>query len=665
MKKLYFIIPLIIISLGLSLLAPPPGPNSWTQLLSPPQVWNDCIAINPTNQQIIFAGTNGTGVYMTTDGGSTWGTVNNGLTDLSVQTLAMSYSSPTTLYAGCISGGMFKTTNSGTLWTQIISGLTDIGATVQTISVKTNDPNTVVIAMFTSADPINGVYKTTNGGTSWTADTTGILHLYRVFLSSATSPTAPNTVYLGGSFSATAGLGVHIYKSYDFGSTWINISHEIDTTVATGTDACRDLSISTIDSNTVLAGRFWNTTNGGPWLTTNAGANWVQRSNGFGVVSVPGPLVRSVKIRPGMNNEFYLGGNAWSATSVVGGVWRTTDAGLNWVRFNTGAMDSLKTIRSLNFRTAPDSTLYAGSAAGTTGIFAYTFISPPPTPPTLIHPLNNATGMPLTDTLMWNPSGGVTYRVQVATDAGFTTLILNDSTITTTSRIISGLSISTIYYWRVNAKNSGGTSAYSTVFNFTTGAPPAGPPTLILPLNGAQGVSATPFMDWSSVATATNYRIQISTDFNFGISQVDTVVAVDSLHVRAGLLLNNIIYYWHVYASNSIGNTAYSGLFNFRTSLIGVSGTGNVIPKVFMLYNNYPNPFNPDCNIRFDLPNAVDVKLGIYNVLGQEVDIPVNNHFAAGAYSLKWNGANFPSGVYFYKITAGNNTDIKKMVLIK
>ena len=88
------------------------------------------------------------------------------------------------------------------------------------------------------------------------------------------------------------------------------------------------------------------------------------------------------------------------------------------------------------------------------------------------------------------------------------------------------------------------------------------------------------------------------------------------------------------------------------------------------LHQNYPNPFNPSTEIRFDLPTARDVKLRIYNQLGQTVRTLVDHRMKAGAYSLKWNGDDeaghtVASGVYFYNLDAGDFTQIRKMTLVK
>jgi hypothetical protein len=306
---------------------------------------------------------------------------------------------------------------------------------------------------------------------------------------------------------------------------------------------------------------------------------------------------------------------------------------------------------------------YAGQDASTLN-FGVDISLVAPSPPTLVSPPNNSTGLPLTDTLVWNASpGAASYRVQLATDSLFASLVVNDSTVTTTSRIVSGLINNTKYYWRVNAKNAAGTSNYSAIWNFMTIVAAPATPTLIAPANHSVVYSPNVLLDWSSVVTATSYRVQLSTDSTFATVNFDTTTAVDS--ARTPALSNSVKYYWHVRAQNLGGNSSYSAIWDFTTSLNGITTNGSIIPKVFKLYNNYPNPFNPSTTIKFDIPKASDVKLVLYNALGQEVLILINSHFEPGAYSFEWNATNFSSGIYFYKMSAGIFTDIHKMVLIK
>lgn len=94
------------------------------------------------------------------------------------------------------------------------------------------------------------------------------------------------------------------------------------------------------------------------------------------------------------------------------------------------------------------------------------------------------------------------------------------------------------------------------------------------------------------------------------------------------------------------------------------------IPETFSLAQNYPNPFNPSTEMAYDLPTPGHVKFEIYNILGQNVKTLVDEYQDAGTYKVTWDGddntgSSVASGVYFYRVSAGEFKDIKKMVLMK
>ena len=89
------------------------------------------------------------------------------------------------------------------------------------------------------------------------------------------------------------------------------------------------------------------------------------------------------------------------------------------------------------------------------------------------------------------------------------------------------------------------------------------------------------------------------------------------------------------------------------------------LPSRFDLYQNYPNPFNPATTIRYELPKFSHVSLKLFNVLGQQVAVLANSHEAPGVHSVKFNGGGLPSGVYFYRLHAGDFVSTKKLVLMK
>ena len=95
-----------------------------------------------------------------------------------------------------------------------------------------------------------------------------------------------------------------------------------------------------------------------------------------------------------------------------------------------------------------------------------------------------------------------------------------------------------------------------------------------------------------------------------------------------------------------------------------------VLPANYMLGNAYPNPFNPTTHIDFELPQNDFVRLAVYNMLGQEVAVLVNEEMTAGRYQVSWDGLNknhvrVASGLYVYRIEAGNFNQAHKMILMK
>ncbi len=89
------------------------------------------------------------------------------------------------------------------------------------------------------------------------------------------------------------------------------------------------------------------------------------------------------------------------------------------------------------------------------------------------------------------------------------------------------------------------------------------------------------------------------------------------------------------------------------------------LPEVFLLSQNYPNPFNPETNIDYALPVEGMVRLEVYNMLGQLVTTLFDEYQSAGAHSASWNASGMPTGVYFYRINAGQFSAVRKMVLMK
>ncbi|MCX6163613.1 MAG: T9SS type A sorting domain-containing protein [Ignavibacteriae bacterium] len=194
----------------------------------------------------------------------------------------------------------------------------------------------------------------------------------------------------------------------------------------------------------------------------------------------------------------------------------------------------------------------------------------PPTAPTLIYPVNGTTGVPQPITFDWSDVPGATsYRLQIALNSTFTTLVVDVTSGVSEYTLFSGaLNSATTYYWRVNASGPGGTGQYSAIWSFTTGTgnpPPA--PILLSPPNGATCVSLTPMLDWQNATGATSYRVQVSISPTFETTVINVSgLPASQYTVNANVLTYNTQYYWRVNASNQYGTSPWSNTLNFTTT---------------------------------------------------------------------------------------------------
>lgn len=125
--------------------------------------------------------------------------------------------------------------------------------------------------------------------------------------------------------------------------------------------------------------------------------------------------------------------------------------------------------------------------------------------------------------------------------------------------------------------------------------------------------------------------------------------------------------------SGNIYTSGYSYVtssgFDFITikysQTVGVNHISGNLPEKFLLEQNYPNPFNPNTNIRYTIEEAGYTSLTVYNSVGIELSTLISENLQAGSYSAEFNAENYPSGVYYYKLTSGDFTQVKKMILLK
>ena len=142
---------------------------------------------------------------------------------------------------------------------------------------------------------------------------------------------------------------------------------------------------------------------------------------------------------------------------------------------------------------------------------------------------------------------------------------------------------------------------------------------------------------------------------------------LDSIAMGFGGNSDTVSCIWRVYSYNGADSllSQNQNLVYIVRNTVGIKIISSSVPGEFKLFQNYPNPFNPSTNIRYALPENSFVSLKVYNVLGKEIATLVNEKLAPGTYEADWDGSEYPSGVYFYKMVADDFINVKKMVLLK
>ncbi|MCC6866523.1 MAG: endonuclease [Ignavibacteria bacterium] len=166
---------------------------------------------------------------------------------------------------------------------------------------------------------------------------------------------------------------------------------------------------------------------------------------------------------------------------------------------------------------------------------------------------------------------------------------------------------------------------------------------------------------------------------NLVINSVTSNNPVFTVESFPNTIIPNQFGYIKVKFTPNANNTAYNGELNvinsdstIKIALNGLCGVVNgitpvseEIPTSFKLKQNYPNPFNPSTNIEFAIPQSSFIKLSVYDVVGREVSVLVNENLKPGIYKTDWNAENYPSGIYFYRLFTNDFSQTKRMILLK
>lgn len=644
------------------------GGANWTTKTS--NTFFDLYAVYFVNSNTGYASGDGGIVLKTVNGGNTWSTVNTGINASVLNGIYFTNSS-----TGVISGWygiIMRTTNSGSSWSQISSG-----TNINLMGMGFKNANTGLIVGLSGK-----TLRTTNGGSSWTSISSGTSSdLFAVYL--INNDKGLSAGELGAMRKSTNGGSS--WSSQSSGtSRWLSGIHFVD--VSTGTIVGDNGTIRrSSDNGANFKAQVSNTSD---WLR---GVHFTSITHGVAVGDF-GTIRRTTTggwLLPQQPNQTAPGNNSTCQPLTVRLDWNAVPDPIAFYRvqvsltsnFSSTLIDvnninaTLYDIPSgaLNLNTKYYWRVMATNEVGVgewSNTRNFTTVVPSPGPTNLTTPLNNATNVTLTPTLNWaDATNTIEYELQVSTDSTFSNLVVSVDTLSNSEYTIPAglLDNSTWYYWRARGRSLCEGGDWSEEWTFRTAVELPSAPVLVSPPSGTVGLNLTFNTDWLDIASAESFRIQISSDSTFSTTELDSAgLTASNFSIPSGVLSSFTWYYWRVNAVNEAGAGPYSEVWNFQTMLVtGLNINTTEIPQVFALNQNYPNPFNPMTTIGFDIPEASDVSLTIYNSVGQEVKQLVNNQLQAGRYNYSFDASSLPSGIYFYRIKANTFVETKRMVLIK
>ena len=692
------------------------------------------VVIDPTNNNIIYTGTDGKGIYKTIDGGINWLKLNVPSLD-SATVYSLVFDTNKNLYLGT-TNGIFKSTDNGNTWTQANNGL--VNTTVWNLRTVTISSQTTLFAtVITHGTPGSpstfdgGIFKSSDGASSWQNISSDLPQyqssdsLFYFYWRFAVNPLNTNTVYIGTSVgspdeSLAAFENWGIYKTVNGGQSWVKVDNNLSLGWMNGTffdeRHALVLAIAPSDANTIYWGRDWMN------KSTDGGQNWAQiytqkissawKGNGFELMMVEsmafdptntqrvfvgyddmGPfrsddnLNSFVPLDPKMdpydgydagkdfeidpaNGDIYLSrydglGSAFNSGYGLGQVWKSTDNGTNWSLISNGLPDGRpELVLDKLSGVAGNRTMYCASFGN--GIYKTTNSGG------AWSAVNNGIGADASKIweLLINPNnsselyagvnsfggGGALYKT---TDGGNIWIKLSS---------FPAFDILTIDYDKTNNiiyvgatdnydfntdgglyRSADGGTTWTKIFNHTRIVDVE-----IDPNNSNLIYVAS--QPWYEVWLPNiNPGIYKSTDGGTNWNNI------------SGNLSHSFIDFIKLNPNNTsqlFAGTGGGGLW-VNDNATAVDQVGNTIPSKFTLSQNYPNPFNPSTTISYQLSEITFVTLKVYDALGREVKKLVNKEQPAGNYNVNFEASKLSSGVYFYRITANDIVDTKKMLLLK
>jgi hypothetical protein len=216
------------------------------------------------------------------------------------------------------------------------------------------------------------------------------------------------------------------------------------------------------------------------------------------------------------------------------------------------------------------------------------------------------------------------------------------------------------YFWRIDERNAYGVTE-GVVWHFSIMSLPA-PATDPVPADSAIDVPVNLTLEWTGGQYAESHDVYLGLDPDT-LSFVENVTVLH--YIPPSDLLYDTTYYWRIDERNTVGVTT-GALWRFTTETAsGAHGGDAAIPAQYALGPIYPNPFNAMVTIPVALPQAGEIRLAIYDVLGREVAVLAKGNFSAGTHSVSWTRSAGSSGIYFIKLTTPVRVYVEKIVALK
>ena len=637
------------------------------------------------------------GVYKSTDAGTTWTRVlfvndTTGVVDIAVNPtntgilLAASWQRRRgpqgRLFVGGPGTGIYRSTDAGTTWTLLSNGLPAPSATVGRpgVAIAPSNPSVAYVAYADDPGNFMGCYKTTNGGDSWTRTTDGALSsLYGgfgwYFGNVFVSPFDENRVYVH---------GVNLGKTTNGGASW--------TTQGTSHADNHAMAFHPTDPNLIFLGN-----DGGYCRSTNGGTSWFRETNQdlfisqfyAGYIDYLNPAVSIGGMQDNGTPRTTTGGlSNWSSINGGDGFYCSidyTNSNYQYAESQNGGI-----VRTTNN--------WSSSSGGTSGIGSgdrknwSTPIAMDPNNPTVLYTGTQYLYRTTNRAVSWTAISPDLTNGLVPGFTAYATITTIDASKPDSNRIIVGTDDANV--WVTSNRGSSWTNvnaglpnrwvtrvrfdpvdpnvAYVTCSGFRFDVPL---PHVFRTTNlGAswQDISGNlPEAPVTVILVDPQYpnRLYVGTDVGCYFT---TNLGTTWLPMGTGLP-NAAVSDMQLHGPTRIARAFTHGRSAWEINLDQLTSVDetNEQPIAFSLEQNYPNPFNPSTTIAYSLSSESNVHLAIYDATGRELRTLVNESVPAGKHTLTWNGRNsegaeVASGMYFYRIRINNERqETRKMLLLK